>query len=69
MRRVIRSKNTMHYLRKDGTWTRRSDMAADFSSAYDAVTTKSRYQLRHVEIVLQMLDAPNPRYDLIVPLL
>jgi hypothetical protein len=58
----------MQYLRKDGTWTRRPDMAADFLSAHDAVATKRRYQLRQVEIVLQMLDAPNPRYDLIVPL-
>jgi hypothetical protein len=58
----------MQYLCDDGTWTRRSDMAADFSSAYDAVATKQQYQLRQVEIVLQMLDAPNPRYDLIVPL-
>lgn len=58
----------MQYLRNDRTWTHRSDMAADFSTAYDAVATKTHYQLSQVEIVLQMLDAPNPRYDLIVPL-
>jgi hypothetical protein len=43
-------------------------MAIDFSSAADAVAAKERYQLGQVEIVLQMLDVPHPRYDLIVPL-
>ena len=68
MRRVIRSKGTRQYLGKDGTWTRFSDRATSFSTAADAVAAKTRYQLRQVEIVLEMLDAANPRYDLIVPL-
>lgn len=68
MRRVIRSKNTRQYLRTDGTWTRCSDKATNFPSAADAVAVKQRYDLRQVEIVLEMLDAPHPRYDLIVPL-
>jgi hypothetical protein len=68
MRRVIRSKRTRQYLRKDGTWTRFSETAKDFSNAADAVTAKERYRLGQVEIVLQMLDAPHPRYDVIVPL-
>jgi hypothetical protein len=68
MRRVIRSKSTRQYLEKDGTWSRYSDRAVHFSNAADAVAAKERYHLSQVEIVLQMLDAPNPRYDLIVPL-
>lgn len=68
MCRVIRSKNTRHYLGNDGTWSRCSEAATSFTSAADAVAVKQRYNLRQVEIVLQMLDAPHPRYDLIVPL-
>jgi hypothetical protein len=68
MRRVIRSKSTRQYLLKDGTWTRYSDWATDFSTAADAVAAKRRHHLGQVEIVLEMLDVSNPRYDLIVPL-
>jgi hypothetical protein len=68
MRRVIRSKNTRQYLRRDGSWTRSADGATNFSSAADAVAAKEHFQLRQVEVVLQMLDASHPRYDMIIPL-
>ncbi len=68
MRRVIRRQNTKQYLREDGTWTYAPDIAADFANAREALEAKHRFGLRHVDIVLQMLDRPDPEYELIVPL-
>jgi len=58
----------MAYLDNEGTWTKHAAEAADFADATAAVNAKRTYQLRDVEIVLEMVDAPDPEYDLIVPL-
>lgn len=58
----------MQYLRTDGHWTKRPNEAADFQNAVAAVNARDRYRLTNVEVVLQMVDEPDSRYDLIVPL-
>lgn len=68
MKRVIRSKSTKLYLRKDGSWTNNHAEAADFADTQSAMNMQRQYRLNGVEIVLQMGLAPNPQYDVVLPL-
>lgn len=67
--RVIRNQATRLYLRDDGNWTAECHEAKPFLNIQAVVSTVQRFQLKKVELVLQIGDNPSPQYDVVFPLL
>ena len=62
MRRLVRNLVTHEYFAQ-GRWTALASQAQDFPDAGNAIDTCLRYDLRDVELVLQLNEEPQEGFD------
>jgi len=67
LKRLIRNKETGHFLTPDGSWSKGVSSAWDFPDTPTAILEKRRLGLGNVELVLVMGDKPGV-YDITLPL-
>ena len=68
MKRLVRHRTTRAYLDRNGGWTRDMSRQEHFESIQDILVVQRRFQLRDIEVVLQMGDEPSTEYDIALPL-
>jgi hypothetical protein len=68
VKRLIRDVSTGKFLTSDGAWSGDALKALDFSGLTTAIAARDNFDLKHVEYVLLVGEAPSA-YDVTIPLL
>ena len=68
MKRLVRHRTTRAYLAQNGGWTRDTKQLEHFESIQAILAIKRRFQLRDIEVVLQMGEEPSAEYDIALPI-
>jgi hypothetical protein len=67
MKRVIRDKSTLAYL-KAGSWVSDFNAADGFANTTSALDACQKHKLNNVELVLILGEKPSNQYDVVLPL-
>ena len=65
-RRLVLSRATGDYLKKDGTWTRNEAEALNFSDVASMVALCAKYHIKDTDVVLRF--NPGQKFDALIPL-
>lgn len=68
MKRLVRHRTTRAYLDRNGGWTRDGNELEHFESIQAILAVQRRFQLRDIEVVLQMGEEPSAEYDVALPI-
>jgi len=68
MKRLVRHRMTHAYLLRNGEWTRDKNRLEHFESIQAILALQRQFQLRDIEVVLQMGEEPSPEYDIALPI-
>lgn len=65
-RHIIRDIKTRAYFRA-GSWVDDPTLAEDFKHTRLVIEACAQYNLRDVEMVIQVSEKPSPKYDIVLP--